>query len=402
MHLRLTCHYVAVPGHRLQVVVADQPVDLAWSEGHWWSASVDVAGPYRYRLVDTDGVVVVRESGPAHDAPPAASSDAVVVDRWQVHDPVRPARRSTLFSRAMAVHHAPGPDAGHLRGRVPPAARARRARRVAAGRGRVRTGARAVATRTAPRSWRRRRTGTRGGRSTSTGTSARPTATSCAAPTGQVVWETGEDRRLPAGLDGPATVVDEAFAGRPGWRGGGVAVPVFALRGEHSVGAGTFGDLPAFVDWAADAGLAVVQLLPVNDTVAVHGWDDSYPYDPVSVHALHPLYVDLLDLPGAESVADAVAMLRDELDAPRHHRLPPGDGGQVEPAAAAVPGRPAGPGRDRPSPRPSGTGSGPTRCGACCATVTGPPTTRRGGRTRPSTPTGSPRWPTRPISTTTS
>ncbi len=58
----------------------------------------------------------------------------------------------------------------------------------------------------------------------------------------------------------------------------------------------------------------MVQLLPVNDTVAVHGWDDSYPYDPVSVHALHPLYVDLLDLPGAESVADAVTMLRDELD----------------------------------------------------------------------------------------
>lgn len=62
------------------------------------------------------------------------------------------------------------------------------------------------------------------------------------------------------------------------WRGAGVAVPMFSVRSEADLGVGEFLDLKLFVDWAAESGFHLVQLLPINDT-SVHGmWWDSYPY----------------------------------------------------------------------------------------------------------------------------
>lgn len=77
------------------------------------------------------------------------------------------------------------------------------------------------------------------------------------------------------------------------WRAAGVAVPVFSLRSEHSYGVGDFGDLKLLVDWAVLTGMRVIQLLPVNDTTVSHHWQDSYPYNIISVFALHPHYIDL-------------------------------------------------------------------------------------------------------------
>ena len=77
------------------------------------------------------------------------------------------------------------------------------------------------------------------------------------------------------------------------WRAAGVAVPVFSLRSEHSYGVGDFGDLRRLVDWAVLTEMKVIQLLPVNDTTVSHGWQDSYPYNIISVFALHPHYIDL-------------------------------------------------------------------------------------------------------------
>lgn len=73
----------------------------------------------------------------------------------------------------------------------------------------------------------------------------------------------------------------------------GVAVPVFSLRSSGSQGVGDFGDLRQLIDWARQVGMRVVQLLPVNDTTASHRWTDSYPYNVMSVNALHPQYLDL-------------------------------------------------------------------------------------------------------------
>ena len=76
----------------------------------------------------------------------------------------------------------------------------------------------------------------------------------------------------------------------------GVAVPVFSLRSEGSAGVGDFGDLKMLIDWAEKVGMKAVQILPINDTTNTHTWMDSYPYNAISVFALHPMYIDLRQL----------------------------------------------------------------------------------------------------------
>lgn len=77
------------------------------------------------------------------------------------------------------------------------------------------------------------------------------------------------------------------------WRGTGVAIPVFSLRSNNGMGIGEFTDLKLMIDWAAETNMSMVQILPVNDTVATHTWTDSYPYAAISVFALHPIYANL-------------------------------------------------------------------------------------------------------------
>ena len=111
-----------------------------------------------------------------------------------------------------------------------------------------------------------------------------------------VAWEEGDNRSVPADvIDGQVLILHGGhlrLAEEP-WRAAGVCVPVFSLRSEHSYGVGDFGDLRLFVDWAAEAGMKIIQMLPVNDTTTDGHWHDSYPYNIVSVYALHPHYVDL-------------------------------------------------------------------------------------------------------------
>lgn len=77
------------------------------------------------------------------------------------------------------------------------------------------------------------------------------------------------------------------------WKGAGVSVPVFSLHSDTSFGVGEFNDLVKFLAWAKKTGLKMVQVLPVNETIASHNWLDSYPYKAISVMALHPLYLNL-------------------------------------------------------------------------------------------------------------
>ena len=77
------------------------------------------------------------------------------------------------------------------------------------------------------------------------------------------------------------------------WRGAGVVIPVFSLRSDGSQGIGDFGDLRQFVSWSASVGFKCVQILPINDTTSSGTWHDSYPYNGISVFALHPVYLDL-------------------------------------------------------------------------------------------------------------
>ena len=103
---------------------------------------------------------------------------------------------------------------------------------------------------------------------------------------------------------------DEKFRYSPNrWKGAGVAIPVFSLRTNESFGIGEFNDLKKLVDWSVRTGLKMIQLLPINETVATHSWLDSYPYKAISVYALHPIYLNLDQLGPLEN-----EKLRDEFD----------------------------------------------------------------------------------------
>jgi 4-alpha-glucanotransferase len=119
--------------------------------------------------------------------------------------------------------------------------------------------------------------------------------------TGKLVqWEEGENRILPAIPDGePTAVIESAPVMRieplfP--RVAGTVIPVFSLRTETSFGIGDFGDLIQCIDWLQLTSQRILQLLPVNDTTQTHTWTDSYPYNAISVFALHPLYLNLVKL----------------------------------------------------------------------------------------------------------
>ncbi len=121
-------------------------------------------------------------------------------------------------------------------------------------------------------------------------------------------------RTLDGAPAGARAILNDGFAVLPsaGWRGAGVAIPVFSLRSETSFGVGEFTDLRQLADWCVQTGLKLIQILPVNDTTATHTWVDSYPYAAISAFALHPLYLNL-----SEVVTDETRPLLKELESER-------------------------------------------------------------------------------------
>ncbi len=71
----------------------------------------------------------------------------------------------------------------------------------------------------------------------------------------------------------------------------GLLAPLFALRGENDLGIGDIGALREFVDWSADLGFGVVQLLPINET-----GNDNSPYNAISSVALDPTTIEIARL----------------------------------------------------------------------------------------------------------
>ncbi len=112
-----------------------------------------------------------------------------------------------------------------------------------------------------------------------------------------IAWETGENRKLfVEAANGKIyhLISDIRFRSNEKlWRGSGISIPVFSLRTHNSGGVGEFPDLKLLIKWAARSHMRLVQILPVNDTVAHHTWQDSYPYSAISVFALHPLYLNM-------------------------------------------------------------------------------------------------------------
>lgn len=312
MRANFRIHYPTGYGQRVEIVVDGSAVTLQWLGAGWWGSSVDLAGVdvYSYRIVTDDGPTV-DEPRPPRLVDPSWAPDSFLIDRWRPTEPTRRSRHSSLFSRSRLARYPArgGPPGGALRfnlfepwipeGKAPAV----------------------VGSSPLLGDW-----------------SAEAAVPMVAGPyphwvaavdafgdsieykyvlldeDGSVeMWEEGPNRMVPAIASGTANIYDDEFCGLPGWRGAGVAIPVFSLRTATDVGVGQFTDLVPFADWAADAGLSVIQLLPVNDTVLNHGWDDSFPYNPVSVNALHPLYLDLDAIAGG-GIAGSVAAARTEVN----------------------------------------------------------------------------------------
>ncbi len=122
-----------------------------------------------------------------------------------------------------------------------------------------------------------------------------------------VRYEDGDNRLLHITGDAKKkiTLLHDGFIRLPNntWKGAGVAIPVFSLRSHNSFGVGEFADIKLLADWANETGLKLIQLLPVNDTIASFTCQDSYPYSAVSAFALHPLYINLAAIAGENNIA---------------------------------------------------------------------------------------------------
>src|SRR6476659_7683755 len=95
----------------------------------------------------------------------------------------------------------------------------------------------------------------------------------------------------------------------------GILVPLFALRREDDLGIGDLAALREFIDWSAELGFRLVQLLPINEV----GGDNS-PYNAISSMAIEPTTLHLAPGSPAELTQEAFesVMANENLEALRH------------------------------------------------------------------------------------
>lgn len=77
----------------------------------------------------------------------------------------------------------------------------------------------------------------------------------------------------------------------------GISIPLGAIATKKNTVIGEFTVLPDFAKFCKKAGIGLIQLLPVNDTGT-----QSSPYSGLSAFALHPIYIDLKELPEFEAI----------------------------------------------------------------------------------------------------
>src|SRR5262245_42995358 len=101
---------------------------------------------------------------------------------------------------------------------------------------------------------------------------------------------TAPSTKKPPAPSSPAQKAEERRARR---HIAGVTVPLFSLRGERSWGIGEIGDIPAFAEWIAGAGVRLVQLLPLGEIAGA----ETSPYFALSAFGIDPMYISIADLP---------------------------------------------------------------------------------------------------------
>ena len=87
-------------------------------------------------------------------------------------------------------------------------------------------------------------------------------------------------------------------------------MPLFSIPSADSWGIGEIADLSAFARWQHDAGLSVLQLLPVNEM----GDNQTSPYSALSAMAIDPIYIALRDVPEFFAWGGEASLTDEELD----------------------------------------------------------------------------------------
>lgn len=138
---------------------------------------------------------------------------------------------------------------------------------------------------------------------------------------GALRWEEGADRSLELStLRGQDDYyIEDAYLrlALEAPRIAGCVVPLFALRSSTDWGVGDFAALEETIEAVAQLGMHALQLLPINDTTYYRDQRDSYPYNAISVDALHPIYISIDRLPRL-SDQRLEAALREEAAVLRH------------------------------------------------------------------------------------
>lgn len=95
----------------------------------------------------------------------------------------------------------------------------------------------------------------------------------------------------------------------------GVLVPLFALRRENDLGIGDVVALREFIDWIAEIGFTLVQVLPINETGA-----DNSPYNAISAMAIEPTTLHLTPGSPEDLTRDDFADALSDIDLRALHR----------------------------------------------------------------------------------
>ncbi|KAK8871028.1 4-alpha-glucanotransferase dpe2 [Tritrichomonas musculus] len=99
--------------------------------------------------------------------------------------------------------------------------------------------------------------------------------------------------------DYPATCIINNWLVNPNpelFKGFGIYCPLFGLRSDDSCGIGQYTDIKGLVDVCNQIGSSIIRILPIFDTTNKGDWDDSNPYKQISSFALHPIYINLLQV----------------------------------------------------------------------------------------------------------
>lgn len=97
---------------------------------------------------------------------------------------------------------------------------------------------------------------------------------------------------------------------RPSIRRAGVLIPLFSIRSDDGFGLGEIPDLEGYANWAKDAGLRVIQLLPVG---AVNPGETS-PYSAATAFAIDSAYLGLMQCEDFLAIGGKAALSKQERD----------------------------------------------------------------------------------------